>query len=475
MKSNFNSYSKAILIVILLTIFNCVKLMAQTNVSGGIYQNTNWTLAGSPYMVTGSIVVFPGNTLTIEPGVTVVVTADNTFNTGNFIYLEVRGALVANGTSTQPIVITSTDTTAGFYNWLGIRIKGSQGGNVQMNNFELHNSWYGIHNDITQPGVIYTFDNCKFRSNNYALQLNADLVYNSCSFIQNGVGQAAQLSYGTMTATNCFFVDNFCSVTWSNGINLKGCTFSGNQNNIIGSPGIIDSCQFFNNTYAFAQCSGLNITNSLFTGNGTGVEGESNCTIANSVFETNSVAIKIGDNGVVTNNQISNNSIGIQVTAYSPNTTVIDNNVICSNTIHNLENLTDKNYQVNLNCFCSQDSTVIENGIYDGYDDITRGLVNYAIYDDSCQTILSYITKVQLGGSTGIAELNSLMKIWYYDHQLTIQSSINTTVSIIDVTGKTINTVPVNSEVTSIDANLIPGIYFIRSQDGFCQRFAVTD
>jgi len=278
-----------------------------------------------------------------------------------------------------------------------------------------------------------------------------------------------------MTANNCSFVDNFCSVTWSNGLNLKGCTFSGNQNNIIGSPGTIDSCQFFNNTYAFAGCSGLNITNSLFTANGTGVEGDVNCTIANSVFETNTVAIRIGDNGVITNNQISNNDVGIQVTAYSPNTTVIDNNIICSNTYHNLENLTDKNFQVNLNCFCSQDSTVIENGIYDGYDDITRGLVNYAIYDDSCQNILSFVTKVQLGGSTGILELGKSFKAWYYNQKLTIQTTSNTLVSILDINGKTIQVVNINSENTTIDTSLNPGVYFILSQDGYSQRFVVTN
>jgi len=46
-------------------------LIAQTTVSGGIYNNTTWNLAGSPYLVTGSIVVFPNRTLTIEPGVEV--------------------------------------------------------------------------------------------------------------------------------------------------------------------------------------------------------------------------------------------------------------------------------------------------------------------------------------------------------------------------------------------------------------------
>lgn len=129
---------------------------AQTSVSGGIYQNTTWTLAGSPYLVTGSIVVFPNRTLTIEPGVEVIVNADYSFNTGNYLYLEVRGSLIANGTINAPIVITSSDTSLGFYNWEGIRIKGSQGGNVQMNYFELHNSFYGIYNDIAQVGVTYT-------------------------------------------------------------------------------------------------------------------------------------------------------------------------------------------------------------------------------------------------------------------------------------------------------------------------------
>ena len=91
---------------------------AQTNVQGGIYANTTWTLANSPYTMTGSIVVFPGKTLTIQPGV--VVNVQNP-GPGNLYYLEIRGSLVAKGTKNLPIVFKSAvpnDTNQ--YAWSGI-------------------------------------------------------------------------------------------------------------------------------------------------------------------------------------------------------------------------------------------------------------------------------------------------------------------------------------------------------------------
>ena len=48
----------------------CYNSVAQTNVSGGIYQNVTWSLSGSPYIVDGPVVVFPGVTLNIEPALT---------------------------------------------------------------------------------------------------------------------------------------------------------------------------------------------------------------------------------------------------------------------------------------------------------------------------------------------------------------------------------------------------------------------
>src|ERR1041384_5460883 len=82
-------------------IFNC---FAQTNVSGGIYTNTTWTLSASPYIVVDTVVVFPGVTLTIDPGV-VVKFADNK-------RLEIRQAkLIAVGTITDSLTFTSNSAT----------------------------------------------------------------------------------------------------------------------------------------------------------------------------------------------------------------------------------------------------------------------------------------------------------------------------------------------------------------------------
>ena len=382
-------------------------LFAQTTVTGGIYQNTTWTAANSPYLMTGSMVIFPGVTLTIEPGVEVKVTPDYSFNTGNLRYLEVRGTLIAIGTDSAPITFKTTDASIpGQQTWYGINIKGSQGGNVQLDRFRLHDSFYGISNDIAQPGVSYNWTNCQFKNNNYGVQLNANMVYEGCLFQGNGVGQAAQIITGSLTANNCQFIDNFCSFTWAQFISVSNCLFQGNGNNIVGSPGMVSNCQFIDNDFAFAEGFGHTIQNCYFEGNGVAIDNTGSDNISACVFENNDIAVKLGDNGILTNNIINDNNIGVAVLAYSPNSTLIENNTICYNTSYNLQNLTDKNFQVNANCFCSQDSTYIENLILDGYDDITRGLVNYAIYDDSCANVLDYIVKINLDGGAGLETLN---------------------------------------------------------------------
>jgi RHS repeat-associated protein len=82
------------------------------SVSGDVTTNTTWTLANSPYVVTGTMNVQSPAVLTVEPGVVVK------FDTGGSLYALAGATLTATGTSSAPITFTSLkdDSVAGDTN-----------------------------------------------------------------------------------------------------------------------------------------------------------------------------------------------------------------------------------------------------------------------------------------------------------------------------------------------------------------------
>ena len=100
-----------------LTLYHPVQAAPTTTyVSGPIITHTTWSLAGSPYIMTDSVTVNPGITLTIEPGVTVMGQLGT--------YLTVSGYIHAIGTPANPITFTS-ETNSGSGQWGGLSIGGS--------------------------------------------------------------------------------------------------------------------------------------------------------------------------------------------------------------------------------------------------------------------------------------------------------------------------------------------------------------
>lgn len=93
-------------------------LGAQTNVGGPIVSNTTWTLAGSPYVVTQSILIGGGATLTIDAGVEVRL--------GNNLGITVglagfgAGAIVARGNAANRIRFTTSTPPNG--RWSSVRL-----------------------------------------------------------------------------------------------------------------------------------------------------------------------------------------------------------------------------------------------------------------------------------------------------------------------------------------------------------------
>jgi hypothetical protein len=79
---------------------------AATGVSGPITADAAWTVAGSPYVLSGDVTIENGANLSVEPGVTIRM------NTGANLRV-VTGALSAQGTDVAPITLTSANDVAG--------------------------------------------------------------------------------------------------------------------------------------------------------------------------------------------------------------------------------------------------------------------------------------------------------------------------------------------------------------------------
>jgi Secretion system C-terminal sorting domain len=470
--------------VFILLFIACISNMsAQTTVSGSIYSNTTWTLANSPYIMTGSVVIFPGKTLTIEPGVQVRVQGNST-NTGLQLYLEVRGTLNAVGTPTAPISFISDIPNETYYTWNGINIKGDQGGTVNMNYFTLKNTMYGINNNIASYDTL-ALKGCNFMYNNYAIFLNTNVKLDSSFFRYNGVGIGVMMVFGSVTARNCVFDNNFANMTTiPNGMYLYNSSFTNGGNAILGATGIIDNCLFDNNDVALQESGGLTITNTIFTNNGTAIKGLTGSTVQNCTFNYNDVGLEIADNSMIENNFLNNNGIGLALAVNTPGQLVsnVKNNQICQNTLYNVENRTNVNLGLEQNCFCESDSTIIETKIYDGYDDITRGLINYAIYDSSCQSVLRYIEKVNLGTSSidkreilpqfTISPNPSSAFIWVKTENAKM---FNSPLQIIDMNGRTVksNLSYLGGEAVINIQDLPLGVYMIIEEASFARKMFV--
>lgn len=328
---------------------------AQTPISGMINSDSILRKSNSPYLVTSDLVVFPAGKLTIESGVEVRFALD--------VKLEIRGRLIAEGAENDTIIFTS-DADTSKDSWVGIIIKNTQGGTASFSYCKFSYADTAIYGLTTTNSV----SNSNFSNNNIVFSGVGihDILVDSCRFENNNkvIWEPIVLNF-----SNCIIKENIIG---------------------IGTAGDVTNCHFEGQTdwaltcYAWADGQ---VLNNIFIDNNIAFKCGMVGNVNENSFLNNEIAIIIyqQSNFTIQNNIISNNVIGIQFDAYSQEMTIVENQ-ICKSWLYNIKNNTDLNFELYDNCWCTSDSLVVEDKIYDGYDCLESGLVDYTIYSEDCLT-----------------------------------------------------------------------------------------
>lgn len=419
-----------------------------TGISGNITENTTWTLENSPYIVTNTVQVLEGITLTVEAGVTVKF-EDNTS-------LIIGGELLAIGTDYAMITFTSNQATPEPYDWNTIYFTDDATGATFDENDEYVSGSilkyciveYG--RGISTLSDVYITDNIiRFNQSSGTVdnkgggitnRANETRIFNNT--ISDNSGSEGGGIYNSSESQNTKIEDNIISnnVLWNNSgdgggifnnandVVIKNNTISNNSARYGG--GIYNSSH---NTEITRNVIDGNIVDNIHDGAGIYTYGfvliDDNRLINHTTYGADTIhdEYELSNHTQITSNTISNNAKGI----YSRNG-VISGNVIRNNTQWGINgtysitnNIVENNAEGGIiasNTTTLENNSVINNGFI-GIDlfnpQPTLAITNNNIYGNSSYNIknnsgLDVIATNNYWGTVIESEINE--KIYdYYD------------------------------------------------------------
>ncbi|MCL2683540.1 MAG: T9SS type A sorting domain-containing protein [Bacteroidales bacterium] len=412
---------KLVLLIVLSTLI--VVGFGQTPIEGMINSDVTLTKEKSPYLVTGDVVVFPKWQLTIEPGVEV--------RFGNGFRLQIRGTLVALGTETDSIsFISHTGTTKGL--WYGIDILNTLGGNA-------------------------SFDYCNFSHASTAIK--EECCWGGVDKVKNSRFTFNTTALGGYTG-NSMLVEN--------------CYFANNEKCITNADKMVNHCIFENNEYGLYMTERVSVSHSTFTNHSKVALYGGRGNLTNCIVTDNNIGVRAFYEGLeIDNCDISNNQVGVELDAYYNGTfwyvAPVANSKICNNAQYNVKNNSICDVDIYTVCWCTSDSTTVENLIYDAYDNLYVGFVNYTLFTDDCSRAIfkthkaegyvEYLSVQDVGINANAIYPNPASSTLFIKNDGTL-----TDVRIYDNMGRlVINYVELDNEVIELNvSDFSPGLYVVR-------------
>jgi parallel beta-helix repeat protein len=285
--------------------------LTETYVSGE--QSGYWGIEGSPYLVTGEIIISSDSVLVIEAGVEV--------NFQDHYKFIVNGSLEAIGNESDSITFTATNSTVG---WHGIRFIDATGDNY----IEFCIIQYGIATGSDPDnfgGGIYcinsslTVGHCRISQNQTITGKGGGIFSENCGYTtiyentitlniaEHGAGVTFHYSGGLIEGNSICHND---AINWSGaGIALRGCSPTV-QNNIVNDNNSIEDSG--TGIYADFSSHPLIAYNEVCNNNNIGIFAGVDCNPVldnNTISENGSYGVEAYDNSHIsgTNNIIWNN------------------------------------------------------------------------------------------------------------------------------------------------------------------------
>lgn len=284
----------AFLILIALNSYGQTTILDNTNISG------NWTLANSPYIIEGRALVPNGQTLTIEPGVEVRLksSASSTpswfdYGSGNVGVIRVQGEIIANGTTSNPVVFTRDDN--GF--WGTILMDENAASTSSFSHCIIEyakesRNVTGIASPVSFSGGISVFkslvsiNQIEFRNNNinglYVREVADSFEFSNTTFHNNG-SNGSVIEQSTVNAINNTYFNN------SNNASGQVSAIRSSNSTVY----IVGNLIYNNDDFGIFTTGGGNhyLVNNTIFGNSQGirVENDANTFIHNSIIQNNTL------------------------------------------------------------------------------------------------------------------------------------------------------------------------------------------